>query len=307
MLTAARARSAATRAIASASPTCELAAHPRSAAGAARPLRRRGRAREARPASTGSSCTTRTPTRWRPSSRRSTRARTATAARARTALRLPLEVFAAVRARVGQRLRRRLPLSRRGMHRGRQRRGRCRARSASPSRARGWISSRPRAAASSRTRSSRRSARPPTPTPGPSGYECMPQHLSDERGPFGRNVAATAADPRRRPRGGLRHAGGVHGRHPQFRDGGAHARARRVRHRRRGAPVARRSRLVPASCAWAAAPRSRLCIFTNYCEGLDQKHKQVTCKLWDREALDEPGLLLSRDGKRRLTAPRWDE
>ena len=27
----------------------------------------------------------------------------------------------------------------------------------------------------------------------------------------------------------------------------------------------------------------RRCEFTNYCEGLDQRHKQVTCKLWDRE------------------------
>ena len=33
----------------------------------------------------------------------------------------------------------------------------------------------------------------------------------------------------------------------------------------------------------------RRCSFTNYCEGLDQMHKQVTCKLWDRVALDEPG------------------
>src|ERR1700678_3704255 len=31
------------------------------------------------------------------------------------------------------------------------------------------------------------------PYTGPSGYECMPQFISDERGPFGRNVAATAA------------------------------------------------------------------------------------------------------------------
>ena len=31
------------------------------------------------------------------------------------------------------------------------------------------------------------------PYTGPSGYECMPQYISDERGPFGRNVNATAA------------------------------------------------------------------------------------------------------------------
>ena len=29
-----------------------------------------------------------------------------------------------------------------------------------------------------------------------------------------------------------------------------------------------------------------MCEYTNYCEGLDQKHKPVTCKLWDKV---EPG------------------
>jgi hypothetical protein len=32
-------------------------------------------------------------------------------------------------------------------------------------------------------------------------------------------------------------------------------------------------------------------------------HKQVTCKLWDRVALDQPGVARSSDGKRRLIAP----
>jgi hypothetical protein len=50
----------------------------------------------------------------------------------------------------------------------------------------------------------------------------------------------------------------------------------------------------------------RRCVFTNYCEGLDQKHKQVTCKLWDRVGLDDPAVLKTSDGKRRLTAPAWD-
>jgi len=48
-----------------------------------------------------------------------------------------------------------------------------------------------------------------------------------------------------------------------------------------------------------------LCRYSNYCEGLDQKHKQVTCELWDRDELDQPGTVLATDGKRRLTAPRW--
>ena len=51
----------------------------------------------------------------------------------------------------------------------------------------------------------------------------------------------------------------------------------------------------------------RLCIYTNYCEALDQRHRQVTCELWDREDLKEKDIKLSRDGKRRLIAPRWQE
>ena len=49
----------------------------------------------------------------------------------------------------------------------------------------------------------------------------------------------------------------------------------------------------------------RRCEFTNYCEALDQKHKAVTCKLWDRIELDEPGILTCDGGKRRLVAPTW--
>ena len=49
----------------------------------------------------------------------------------------------------------------------------------------------------------------------------------------------------------------------------------------------------------------RVCEYTNYCEGLDRKHKQVTCQLWDRTDLDEPGITRSRDNRRRLVAPQW--
>ena len=54
-----------------------------------------------------------------------------------------------------------------------------------------------------------------------------------------------------------------------------------------------------------AGDQVNVCKYTNYCEGLDQKHKVVTCQLWDREALDEPGVSLTPDGKRRMTAPLW--
>ncbi|MDP6574488.1 MAG: hypothetical protein QGI63_10690 [Rhodospirillales bacterium] len=49
----------------------------------------------------------------------------------------------------------------------------------------------------------------------------------------------------------------------------------------------------------------RSCEYTNYCEGLDQKHKMVTCKLWDRHGLDETGVRLTPDNKRRALAPQW--
>jgi hypothetical protein len=51
----------------------------------------------------------------------------------------------------------------------------------------------------------------------------------------------------------------------------------------------------------------RTCEFTNYCEGLDQKHKTVTCQLWDKEGLDDPKVAKTADGKRRLTAPDWQQ
>ncbi len=51
----------------------------------------------------------------------------------------------------------------------------------------------------------------------------------------------------------------------------------------------------------------RRCLFTNYCEALDQAHKEVTCQRWDREprADGEAEVALSRDGKRRLVPPPW--
>ena len=53
----------------------------------------------------------------------------------------------------------------------------------------------------------------------------------------------------------------------------------------------------------------RRCIYTNDCEGLDQKHVPVTCQLWDR-VFDEPDFggaepRMVAGGKRRLLPPRW--
>ena len=142
------------------------------------------------------------------------------------------------------------------------------------------------------------------PYTGRSGYECMPARHSDAFGPFGRNVEATA-----RVRAAVRAAGcttpivvagGIHG----FEQAEALLRDDK-------ADIIGFARQSLADPDWFEKVRSghgdavRLCRYTNYCEGLDQKHKQVTCELWDRESLDAPEAARTSDGKRRLLAPRW--
>jgi 2,4-dienoyl-CoA reductase-like NADH-dependent reductase (Old Yellow Enzyme family) len=142
------------------------------------------------------------------------------------------------------------------------------------------------------------------PYTGPSGYECMPQYVSDERGPFGRNVDPTAAI-----RDAVRAAGFAT---PVIVTGGIHgfdqAEALLAEGKADVVGLARQSLADPD---WFEKVRRghgaevRVCEYTNYCEALDQKHHQVTCQLWDREALDEPGVAKSKDGKRRLVPPAW--
>jgi 2,4-dienoyl-CoA reductase-like NADH-dependent reductase (Old Yellow Enzyme family) len=142
------------------------------------------------------------------------------------------------------------------------------------------------------------------PYTGPSGYECMPQYISDARGPFGRNAAATAAI-----RAAVRTAGFDT---PVVCSGGVHNFEMAERLLADGVcdivGAARQSLADPDTFAKFALGRGgevRLCEFANYCEGLDQKHKAVTCRLWDRQDLDAPGVRTTPDGKRRLTAPEW--
>ncbi len=142
------------------------------------------------------------------------------------------------------------------------------------------------------------------PYTGRSGYECMPQYLSDEFGPFGRNIAPTAAIRR-----AIRDAGLPT---PVVCTGGVHnfdmAEAMLERNDCDIVGTARQSLADPdwtLKTLLGLGHEVRLCEYTNYCEGLDQKHKQVTCQLWDRQQTDEPGIRLSSDGKRRLTAPPW--
>jgi 2,4-dienoyl-CoA reductase-like NADH-dependent reductase (Old Yellow Enzyme family) len=142
------------------------------------------------------------------------------------------------------------------------------------------------------------------PYTGRSGYECMPSYYSDSRGPFGRNLEATAG-----VRAALRAQGFTT---PVIAAGGIHNFTQAEAVLAAGvADIIGFARQALADPDWfrkVASGRGaevRLCLYTNYCEALDQRHRQVTCELWDREGLDEPGLTLSFDGKRRLTPPAW--
>ena len=143
------------------------------------------------------------------------------------------------------------------------------------------------------------------PYTGPSGYECMPTVLSDERGPFGRNVPLAAAIKRATVEAGYQT--------PVVTSGGIATFDQAEEILRRGeADIIGAARQSLADPDWFLKIRAgrgqeiRRCVFTNYCEGLDQMHKQVTCKLWDRVELDEPGVRMSEDGRRRLLPPRWE-
>jgi 2,4-dienoyl-CoA reductase-like NADH-dependent reductase (Old Yellow Enzyme family) len=143
------------------------------------------------------------------------------------------------------------------------------------------------------------------PYTGLSGYECMPTVRSDAAGPFGRNVAATALVRRVVRAAGL----GT----PVVLCGGISTFEQAEAILLRGdADIVASARQSLADPDWFRKVRLgqgtlvRRCVFTNYCEGLDQVHKPVTCKLWDHKGLDEAGLALTADGRRRLVAPPWE-
>jgi 2,4-dienoyl-CoA reductase-like NADH-dependent reductase (Old Yellow Enzyme family) len=142
------------------------------------------------------------------------------------------------------------------------------------------------------------------PYTGPSGYECMPTVISDERGPFSRNLPLSAQVKRAVNQAGLATpivaAGGI----GTFEEAeGALARGE--------CDIVAAARQSLADPDWFEKVRLgrgaevRRCTYTNYCEALDQQHKQVTCKLWDHAGLDEPDVRLDATGRRRLTPPAW--
>jgi 2,4-dienoyl-CoA reductase-like NADH-dependent reductase (Old Yellow Enzyme family) len=144
------------------------------------------------------------------------------------------------------------------------------------------------------------------PYTGPSGHECMPAVRSDARGPFGRNVPLAAAI-----RGAVRAAGFTT---PVVTSGGICSFDQAEGILRRGeADAVAAARQSLADPDWfrkillGRGAEVRRCKFTNYCEGLDQRHKEVTCQLWDRDFADGGDAPRSQDGKRRLLPPVWRE
>ena len=146
------------------------------------------------------------------------------------------------------------------------------------------------------------------PYTGPSGLECMPTVRIDERGPFGRNLEAVA-----RVRRSVRAAGHAT---PVVGCGGINSFELAEAALARGdcdlVGAARQSLADPdwfRKIELGRGAEIRRCLYTNYCEGLDQKHVEVTCQLWDRDLAvpDRKGGTIerSRDGKRRLLPPPW--
>jgi len=144
------------------------------------------------------------------------------------------------------------------------------------------------------------------PYTGRSGYECMPTTLSDELGPFGRSVPLVKQIKRA--------VNEAEFNPPLVATGGLTTFEQAESILQRGAAdiigMARQALADPDWFRKVKAGRGeevRRCTYTNYCEALDQAHRQVTCKLWDRKELQEPGITMATDGRRRLIPPAWKE
>jgi 2,4-dienoyl-CoA reductase-like NADH-dependent reductase (Old Yellow Enzyme family) len=132
----------------------------------------------------------------------------------------------------------------------------------------------------------------------------MPTVLSDETGPFGRTVPLVAS---------IKQAvNGAGFQTPIVATGGISTFEQAEEILRLGqADIVGMARQALADPDWFVKVRLgrgdevRRCTYTNYCEALDQAHRPVTCKLWDRVDLDEPGIATVDDGRRRLEPPLW--
>lgn len=142
------------------------------------------------------------------------------------------------------------------------------------------------------------------PYTGQSGYECMPTVLSDETGPFGRSVPLVAAIKRAVNKADFNSPVVATGGISTFEQAEAILQSGQ-------ADIIGLARQALADPDWfikvklGRGDEVRRCTYTNYCEALDQAHRPVTCKLWDRVDLDEPEIATVDDGRRRLLAPEW--
>jgi len=142
------------------------------------------------------------------------------------------------------------------------------------------------------------------PYTGRSGYECMPTTISDEQGPFGRSVPLVRQ---------IKHAVNQAGFNTPIVATGSITTFEQAESilQSGNADIIGMARQALADPDWFRKVKAgrgdevRRCTYTNYCEALDQGHRQVTCKLWDRHELDEPGITFSLDGRRRLIPPAW--
>ena len=114
--------------------------------------------------------------------------------------------------------------------------------------------------------------------------------LSDERGPFGRTVPLVAVIKQR--------VNGAGFNTPIVATGGISTFEQAEEILKLGlADIVGMARQALADPDWfvkvklGRGSEVRRCTYTNYCEALDQAHRPVTCKLWDRVELDEPELL----------------
>jgi 2,4-dienoyl-CoA reductase-like NADH-dependent reductase (Old Yellow Enzyme family) len=129
------------------------------------------------------------------------------------------------------------------------------------------------------------------PYTGQSGYECMPTVRSDATGPFGRTVPLVAE---------IKSAVNAAGFNtPVVATGGISTFEQAEEILSRGqADIVGMARQALADPDWfmkvklGRGDEVRRCTYTNYCEALDQAHKPVTCKLWDK-------------GRRVLEPPPW--
>ncbi len=142
------------------------------------------------------------------------------------------------------------------------------------------------------------------PYTGQSGYECMPTVLSDEAGPFSRSVPLAREIKRAVNQAGFSL--------PVVATGGITTFTQAEEILKGGeADIVGMARQALADPDWFVKVKLgrgnevRRCTYTNYCEALDQAHRPVTCKLWDRVDLDEPGAATVDEGRRRLLAPEW--